>query len=275
MADAQKGRTPPRLLQVKRTQTLCPSLKRVVLCGDALEGFPEHSDGAHIKLMFPQAHQKTPVLPTLTDKGIQWPPANEKPIVRTYSVGHFDSKRSEIGIDMVLHGDNGPASRWAINAQPGDQVGLAGPGGPERIKQNANWYILAADLSSFAALNSALNSLPSHAKGYAFMEVANEADIFPIHHNTQIEVQWLVRHNAPARTSTMLLDAIASLTWLEGQASIMLAGENSQVVAIRDYLLKEKNFPKKMLYAVPYWKETFTEEGYHEERHRIMDELGE
>lgn len=268
-------RSPPRLLTVKRMQQLSPHLKRITLEGDALRGFPDNSNGAHIKLMLPQPHQTVPVLPTLGPAGPVWPPDNERPITRTYSVSSYDATANELHVDFVLHGDNGPGSRWALQAQIGDAIGMAGPGGPDRVKSNADWYLLVADLSAFAALQAALHSLDTQARGYAFIEVETADDIIALQTSPQISVQWLVRGTARAGTSTLLLDAVRQLHWLPGSPSAMIAGENSQVVAIRDYLLQEKRIPKKMLYAVPYWKDLATEEMYHEERHRIMDELEE
>lgn len=273
MNDTTSRRSPPRLLRVKRSEQLSPSLKRIFLAGDALQGFPEHSDGAHIKLMFPQMHQRDPVLPTLGPKGPIWPPDHQRPITRTYSVSRYDAVRGELAVDFVLHGDNGPASRWALRAQEGDAIGVAGPGGPDRIKPGADWYLLVADPSAYAALCAALASLPADAKGYAFVEVADAADVLPLSPPTQMQVRWVVRGTQAAGDSTLLIRAVENLHWLPGIPSIMLAGENSQVVAIRDYVLQKKQVPKKMLYAVPYWKDRFTEEGYHAERHRIMDEL--
>jgi len=273
MTETAPRRTPPRLLRVKRSDLLSPSLKRIFLAGDALDGFPADSDGAHIKLMFPKPHQTDPVLPTLGPQGPIWPPDHDRPITRTYSVSHYNPDSGELAVDFVLHGDNGPASRWATAAKPGDAIGVAGPGGPDRIKTGADWYLLVADPSAFAAINAAINALPTDARGYAFIEVSDASDVLPLSAPPALDVQWLLRGNTPAGASTLLLDAIESLNWFPGMPSIMLAGENSQVVAIRDYVLQEKKVPKKMLYAVPYWKDQYTEEGYHAERHRIMDEL--
>jgi NADPH-dependent ferric siderophore reductase len=268
-----RRQTPPRLLQVKRTLMLSSSLKRVTLEGDALADFPDNNDGAHIKLMFPKPHQNAPTLPTLGPKGPVWPEDHERPITRTYSVSHYNAAANELDVDLVLHGGNGPASRWAIAAKPGDAIGVAGPGGPERIKPDANWYLLIADLSSYAAMSAALKQLQDDAHGYALLEVEKEDDILPLVHPSNIEVRWLIRNGMSAGSSTLLLDAVQALNWLPGLPSIMLAGENRQVVAIRDHVLQQRKVPKKMLYAVPYWKDTYSEEHYHEERHRIMDEI--
>ena len=272
---APAGRTPPRLLMVKRTAVLSPSLKRITLGGDQLAGFPEDSAGAHIKLMFPQSHQTVPVLPRLGPKGPVWPPKEERPITRTYSVSQYHAETQELDVDFVLHGDNGPGSSWALRAGVGDAIGLAGPGGPARIKPGADWFLLTADLSAFAAISGALRALPAHARGYAFIEVQNENEILPLETPENITLKWLLRETRRAGESDLLFNAVRELTWLPGLPSVMLAGENRQVVAIRDYLLQDKQLPKAMMYAVPYWKDQFDEEQYHEERHRIMDEMDE
>lgn len=65
----QAKRTPPRLLEVVHVEDLSPSMRRIHLSGEQLNHFPHNSDGAHIKLMLPQAHQQSPVLPTLGEQG--------------------------------------------------------------------------------------------------------------------------------------------------------------------------------------------------------------
>ena len=49
-----------------------------------------------------------------------------KPVTRTYTVRAIRKQPLEMDIDFVAHGDNGPASRWAMNAKKGDFCGFAG-----------------------------------------------------------------------------------------------------------------------------------------------------
>ncbi|PHV11874.1 siderophore-interacting protein [Chitinimonas sp. BJB300] len=270
-----KPRTPPRLLRVRRITQLAPQLRRVTLVGTALAGFPEGEEGSHIKLMLAREGQVEPVLPTLGPDGPIWPPADQRPISRTYTVARYDAAAGELDVDFVLHGDDGPASRWALHAKAGDAIGVAGPAGPDRHQRNADFYLLVGDPSSLAALSAVLNALPADARGYALVEVPNRDEIMPLPHPVGVELQWLSRDGAAAGASTRLLDAVRNLAWPTGRVSVTLAGESTQVVAIRDWLLHERKLPRDMLYAVPYWKDTYTEEAYHAERHRIMDELEE
>lgn len=266
-------RTPPRLLRVRRTEQLTPNMKRITLAGPELQGFPSNSDGTHIKLLLPQAWQLEPILPTLGPNGPIWPPESIRPISRTYTVSRYDEHTGELDVDFVLHGDNGPASHWALNAQPGSAIGVAGPGGPALFRPHADWFLLVGDPSSLALINAVLRQLPSDAQGMVFIEVPHIDEIQVLPLPVHIKARWLLRGNLPAGQSTLLLDAVKSMPWKNGMPSITLAGESAQVVALRDHILTERTVPKNMIYAVPYWKDEHTEEAYHEERHRIMDEL--
>ncbi|WP_374351939.1 siderophore-interacting protein [Chitinimonas sp.] len=270
-----KPRTPPRLLRVRRITDLTPHLRRITLAGPDLAGFPEGEDGSHIKLLLARDGQAEPVLPTLGPDGPIWPPAELRPISRTYTVAAYRADAAELDVDFVLHGDNGPASRWASHAQIGSAIGVAGPGGPARHQADADYFLLIGDPSALAALAAVLAALPASAKGWVLIEVASQAERIALAAPSGVTVCWLDRQGAPAGSSTRLLDAVRQLPWPPGKVSVTLAGESNQVVAIRDFLLAARQLPPALLYAVPYWKDRYTEEAYHAERHRIMDELTE
>lgn len=94
-----------RAVEVRRVERVTPKTVRVVLGGDALEGFGAPLLGGHIKVMLPGTDQ-----------------------VRAYTPKRFDAARREIEIEVILHGDS-PGSRWAAAARTGDAVDLRGPGG--------------------------------------------------------------------------------------------------------------------------------------------------
>lgn len=268
-------RSPPRMLRVKRTRLLGPHMRRITLSGSALHGFPPDSGGAHIKLLLPRAGQLEPVLPTLGEAGPVWPAPDIRPIARTYTVARIDAVALELDVDFVLHDDDGPASRWARQARPGDAIGVAGPGGPPRFLPDAGYYLLIGDPSAYAVMTATLTALPAGARGRVLMEVAHLDDILPMPRGGAMVPGWLCRGRTRAADSTMLLDAVRALPWPGGKVSVTLAGESTQLVRVRDFLLQQRSLPRQNLYAVPYWKDRHTEEAYHAERHRIMDELEE
>ncbi|NHZ92173.1 siderophore-interacting protein [Massilia sp. CCM 8733] len=268
-------RTPPRMLYVRRTLQLTPLMRRITLAGDALAGFPPESDGAHIKLLLAREGQREPVLPTLGPDGPVWPPADIRPIARTYTVARYDADAGELDVDLVLHGDDGPASRWAVHAQAGDAVGVAGPGGPPRFVPDADYHLMIGDPSALAAIAAALRGVPRKARGTVLIEVPDHSEVQALPYPAAFTVHWLSRRGARAGASTLLLDAVKALAWPAGRVSVTLAGESNQLLAVRDFLLHERGVARAGMYAVPYWKDEHTEEAYHAERHRIMDELEE
>ncbi|HEY7773714.1 MAG TPA: amino acid adenylation domain-containing protein [Marinagarivorans sp.] len=298
-------RTPPRMLEVQSCSNPHPQIRRIILSGESLRGFPVNHYGGHIKVFLPRAHQQEPVLPTLGPKGPIWPPADERPITRTYSVRYYNPVNNTLAVDFVMHKNPGPAANWAQNAKPGDRIGIAGPGGPDPLLAPAKHHIIAGDLTSLPAIEATLESLPSTAQGCVF--IAADAHGAELKHNTQLCVIWLSSANLPQashldetsvakRTALQLLNAVkdyldqndlprrtekslpndpkTSAQDNTGLAdlSALVAGENSLVLAVRDYLRSEFKLPKTLLYAVPYWRRGQDEEGYHQQRHTIMDE---
>lgn len=262
---------PPRLLRVLRSQQLSPSLRRIVLGGPELAGFPAQSEGAHIKLMLARPGQTIPVLPTLGPDGPIWPAPELCPIKRTYSVAAFDPQAGELSVDFVLHEHPGPAANWAQHAKIGDAIGVAGPACPPLFLANADFYLLAGDLSASPLIAAVLANLPVGARGLALIEINNPADARELARPAGVGLRWLLQNTTRASASRQLLDAVQATPWPEGQVSLTLAGESTQVVALRHYLMREHGLPRSAMYAVPYWKDQHDEEAYHVERHRIMD----
>ncbi|MGI0119589.1 siderophore-interacting protein [Zooshikella sp. RANM57] len=276
VAPAKKKRNSPQLLSVIKTTRLSPYMQRITFTGDLLKGFPEGRGGAHIKVFFPLPHQQQPVLPTLGPSGVIWPPKEEKPITRTYSVRHYDPQLHQLTIDFVLHGENSPASGWALNAREGDKIGIAGPGGPDPLLAPADWHIISGDMTALPAISAILEVLPVHAQGYVFIEVKNQAEKQTLMTKAKgVKVQWLYSESQPAGTTSLQLEAIQQVEKPVHVSSLSawVAGENAAVIAIRNYLKEKYGLNKKSLYAVPYWRYGYDEEGYHTERHKVMDEV--
>jgi NADPH-dependent ferric siderophore reductase len=267
-------RTPPRLLQVVRTEFLSDAMRRITLSGEDLIGFPQDRNGAHIKVFLPRPEQRKPVLPTLGQNGPVWPAAHLRPITRTYSVRRYCAEKNELDIDFVLHGVDSPASGWAVNAVPGDFLGVAGPGGPDPLLSPAEQHIIAGDLTALPAICALLESLPISAAGHAVIEIDHENFRQEVINPTQIQLQWVLRNPKLSAEQNTLLQAVKAtqLPFPEGTLSAFVAGENSSVLAVRDYLRSTYGLHKKNLYAIPYWHRDQDEETYHQERHRIMDQ---
>ena len=76
---------------------------------------------------------------------------------------------AEVDVDLVLHGDSGPATRWARRARVGDEIALVGPdagfdgdhGGVEFRPPTGGTLLLAGDETAVPAISSICERLPS------------------------------------------------------------------------------------------------------------------
>lgn len=270
MTEVQPRQMLPKTLHFVRREQITPHLIRVIVSGDELKELPPGKHGAHIKLFFANQQSGKLQLPRFVNGEIQWP--EHKPVARAYTLRWYDPDSNEMAIDFVAHGDHSPGAGWAIHAQPGDLLGLAGPAGPDPLLAPADWHLLVGDLTAVPAISAILENLPSHAAGEVFIEVDSADDQHDLICPAQMSVHWLVRSS----TNTMpLVAALKSAVVPEevDVCSAFVAGENATVVECRRYLTKELGIDRKNLYAVPYWKRGLTEEAYHMERHAVMDAL--
>lgn len=277
-------RLPPLLIRVVKKQRVCPNLLRLTFTASDLSRFLSVPKGAHIKLFFPRAHQVVPQLPTLGPTGPQWPPAEDKPIVRTYSLRSFCEDSNEIDIEFVVHHCQGAdasenaldvkASEWAQNAKVGDEIGLAGPGGPMPLLPVGDWHILAGDLTALPAIAGILEELPPSARGVVFIEIPSLEDEVILKTPANMYVNWIV-HAAGLPLLSAVQNSLLEMksVFSGGAPSAFIAGENASTVAIRDLLRAQFSLTKKTMYAVPYWRRGQDEETYHQQRHTIMDQV--
>lgn len=286
-ATPQKRR-PPMLLRVERITNISKNLRRFILSGDDLDGFPENKNGAHIKAFFARPGQDFPVMPTLTERGIVWPKADIRPITRTYTVRYYDVKTETLAVDFALHGDTGPASSWALKAKVGDLLGIAGPGGPDPLLAPAHRHILAGDLTAIPAISALLEQTPAQHKLQVLVEVPCREDIHTLPQHPGAEIHWFI--NSATRTgqqsplfsalkeSCLQLDEFLDIIAEQSNTanilpvSAFIAGENNTTLALRDFLRERLHLKKSALYAIPYWRKGQDEEAYHQQRHTVMDQ---
>ncbi|MAS33199.1 MAG: NADPH-dependent ferric siderophore reductase [Anaerolineaceae bacterium] len=274
MAAIEKKNRPRRMLrtlQVIRTTDVTPHMRRVTLGGEEIEGL-DTAAGPNIKVFLPRPGQTKPVLPTIgPDDRPVFPPEDQRPYTRTYTVRAYRADAGEMDVDFVLHGDDGPASRWALNAQPGDYIGIAGPGNQAPPFREAEWYLLAGDETALPAISTILEQLPDSAQGVAFIEVADAAEEQTLRCPANVQLTWLHRDGAAPGRNTLLEDAVRAVDLPESGVFAWVAAESAAVRAIRTYLRTERGYNRNNLYAVPYWKAGVAEEEYHDERHEEMD----
>ncbi|MEP4892272.1 MAG: siderophore-interacting protein [Aliiglaciecola sp.] len=234
----------PRNLTVIDKQYVSPNMLRVTLGGKELANFPADQESAYVKLIFPQAN-------------------NKRPLLRTYTIRH--QRADSIDIDFALHDAKGPASSWAVNAVKGSQILVGGPGPKKLLNDDCDWFILSGDMTALPAISVNLALLPKTATGYAVIEVADEEDIQSLEHPQNVQLIWVVNKPRDKAETFPLLEKLKTLAPLNGSLAVWVACEFSTMKAIRKYLKSTFELPKSHFYTSSYWKL-----GVSEDEHKVV-----
>lgn len=240
---APPNRPPPRELRVIARHLVTPNMLRVRLGGPGLEGFPQDSTGGYVKLRLAADH------------------ADARPVVRTYTVRH--QLPDAIDVDFALHqdsgGEHGPATSWAMKAQPGDVIEVGGPGPAKPLPEGRGFYLVAGDMTALPAIAVNLAALPADARGVAVIEVSEEADRQYLERPAGVAVHYVVNPD-PGTAPDAMVQAVQAVDPGGDGVYAWVACEFSAMRALRDYLRGERGLGPDRLYISSYWKKGATEE---------------
>ncbi|MFD7922802.1 siderophore-interacting protein [Streptomyces sp. NPDC059740] len=246
--------------EVVRTERLTPHMVRVVLGGDGLSQFAVADvTDAYVKLLFPVPGV---AYPEPFDMGAirEEFPRDQWPVSRTYTVRHWDAERRELALDFVVHGDEGLAGPWALQAAPGQRIHFGGPGGAYKPDATADWHLLAGDESALPAIAAALEGMPADAVVHAFVEVADASEEQPLAVPAGGRLTWLHRDGAPV--GKLLVDAVQSMDWPQGRVQAFVHGEAGFVKDLRRLLRLDHGVPREDLSVSGYWRTGHNEDGW-------------
>lgn len=256
-------------LTVLRTRRLGPSMLRVTFGGPGLDGFAAGGRDQSLSLFLPHPGQSDPVVPV--DENGEWfaawraLPEDERAVMRSYTVRaqrRADDGSNEIDIDFALHADGGPASRWATAAAPGLRIKALGPAVEDntavrfRPPQDTDWVLIWADETALPAASAALEWLPAGTRALVWLEVGHTEDRQALNTASRARINWLVREEgAPSA-----VDAVRAAELPSGTPYVWIAGESSEVRALRRHLVQERKFDRKRVTFVGYWRRGLSEE---------------
>jgi NADPH-dependent ferric siderophore reductase len=263
---ATRNSRPQIGLTVLRREQLSPHMVRIVAGGP---GFADYVNNGfvdrYVKIAFPQPGVKYPE-PLDLWAVRETMPREQWPHTRTYTVRWVDQTAQELAIDFVIHGDEGLAGPWAASARPGDSLVFTGPGGGYNPDPAADWYLFAGDEAALPAISAAIESLPRHARGLAFLEVDGDADIQSIAAPAGIELVWLRRGDLPAGASELLVNAVRDAEWPEGRVQVFAHGERGYMKSLRDVLFAQRGLERAQVSLSGYWARGRVEDAFQAEK---------
>jgi NADPH-dependent ferric siderophore reductase len=274
-------------------QRLSPSFVRLTFTGADLDRFADNGYDQRFKLILPVPGRPGQFPPSDVDWYAHWralPDEHRNPI-RTYTVRSVRPDRREVDVDVALHGDAGPASRWAAGAPIGERAALVGPdagydgvhGGVEFAPgDGVRTVLLAGDETAAPAVMSIVERLPAGTRGEALLEVPHSDDRLPVEAPPWFRVSWLGRdggehgsrltpavheavhrlglEKAPAEAHGVdESDADSDILWEvpasgPGELYVWLAGEAGVIRGLRRHLVTERGLDRRCVAFMGYWR---------------------
>lgn len=285
-----------RLFEValKERRVLSPSLHRLVFTGADVARMKTEGPDQRIKVFFPLPGQDAPEVPSGEDWYARYRALadDQRPPMRTYTLRQLRAAQGEVDVDFVLHGETGPASRWAVHAQPGDRVVLLAPDA-DCAESSEGWewkppagvgqVLLVADETALPAVAGILEELAAQVdppRVLALLEVAGEGGAIALKAPPSAELVWLPRGQAaygqalveavqarlaasPVVAGDALdeIDVDAQILWEQSDAGVAgpfyawVAGEAGAVMAIRRHLVRDCGLDRRALTFMCYWRQ--------------------
>ncbi|RDI21583.1 siderophore-interacting protein [Lentzea flaviverrucosa] len=238
------------LLTVTSVVPLTPRMTRMTFTGPGLQEIGTWPD-QQLKLLFPRPGGSAHVSDA-ADVGTWYQaylamPEPERPWMRSFTVRSLSE--GVLTVDFVLHGDSGPASRWAATARVGDVIGRFGPSRDyARPLGTADLLVFAGDETALPAIGSLLELLPETQRRLVFVEVADPAEEQDVP-----GVRWVHRSAGEDLVPVVTAAGVPPSAW------VWLGGEASSVRALRRHFVG-LGVSKKDIEFAGYWRRALTQD---------------
>ncbi|KQN53757.1 siderophore-interacting protein [Erwinia sp. E602] len=279
-----------------RKRELSPSMLCCTFSGEELRQIKIDAPDQRIKLLLPSLSGKPS---RLINEEVHWwervcaMPTEDRPILRTYTLRNVNAEAGEIDVEFVMHGTEGPASAWALGAQPGDSLQIAAPnraheadsGGYEWAPHpQVQQALVVADETALPAAKAIIEQLagwPQPPQVQLFVEMPARGDWLDLSEYPFVEAHWLAREHGELRYGEALLAAVKEHVRLPEQAQVCqdvreegegellwdraasdnrlfhgwVAAESSAVKHLRRYLIGERGLAQETISFMAYWSQ--------------------
>jgi len=257
------------LMSVIRTAPVGRTFVRVTLAGvgsDFDGSFSAMGFDQWFRLYLPQEGQGEPVLDSAgpgDSEGwyTRWLALDEavRPVIRNYTMREARQVdgRWEIDVDFVVHRSretgqvDGVAAAWALQARPGDRVGMLDQGILFNPVVPARRTIIVADETGVPGVEGVLRSLPPGREAVVVLEVPHDEDRRPLPSPASVHSTWIIRQadDRPGHAAMLLLAGIP----LTSEDYLYVVGERSFVFDARAHGLQQ-GLPKTSIDFCAYWR---------------------
>lgn len=254
----RRGAVPLKTFRTRviRSEQITPQMFRVTIGGGDLVNFVSAAADQFITLILPLPGQERPPIDpaNFTWEIFREMPEEIRPIARNYTARRHRPEVAEIDVDFVLHGDGGPASNWALRAQPGDHLAIWGPRMAYAPPAETEWQLLCGDETALPAIAAILEELAPGERARAFIEIADAAEEQPLPSAGEVAVTWLHRNGVAAGESDLLVEAVRNAAFPNGVVYAWGGGERRLMADLRKHLQDERGITTDAIAIISYWR---------------------
>lgn len=217
-------------------EQVTPAMRRIRLETDRPVAFP-YTPGQHLRIQL-----KDP----LSVSGILRPSET----LRTYTIWDLTPDRKAIELRVHLYPGDGIGLRWARTARPGDPVTFWWPQG-DFFTREAAYHVFVGEETASAAFGPMIRALGASAEVYGVLESESPEHDLPLPGAPSL--RRVHRHGMSAVASRVLLAAVAELDLPDNTGTAYVAGEARTCQLVRDFLVRERNWPRTSIKTKPFW----------------------
>ncbi|GAT70677.1 siderophore-interacting protein [Planomonospora sphaerica] len=217
-------------------EQVTPAMRRIRLETDRPVAFP-YTPGQHIRIQL-----KDP----LSVSGILRPAET----LRTYTIWELGPDRKAIELRVHLYAGDGIGLTWARTVRPGDRTTFWWPQG-DFFTREAAYHVFIGEETAGAAFGPMIRALDASAEVYGVLEGESPEHDLPLPGARPL--RRVHRRGAPAVSSRVLLEAVAELDLPGNAGAAYVAGEARTCQMVRDFLVRERNWPRASVRTKPFW----------------------
>lgn len=253
-APRRPRRAHPRVFAARVTAAawVTPGMRRLTIAAPEFADYAPLGPDEYLGLLLPRDERTPLVLPPAERvdairAAVAELPEEVRPELRWYTLRGHRPAAAEIDVDFVVHGDEGPGTRFARRARPGSELGVRECTALYDPPPGVRAQVVVGDESAIPAIARILEDAPSAARTHVFIETADRRD----RQELGAEVAWIDREGRPG----LALERAVCAAELPADIDYAwVCAEREGVQRIRRHLVDDRGVAKSRIVFSGYWR---------------------
>ncbi|MCD1571537.1 siderophore-interacting protein [Agromyces mediolanus] len=238
--------------RVVAVRDLSPHFRRLTLTAAEFADYAPAGPDEYLGLLLPRDERAALVLPANDGTeniraAVAAIPEEERPELRWYTLRDHRPEDREIDIDFVVHGDEGPGTRFARRARAGSSLGVRECSALYAPPSEMRTRVLVGDESSLPAIARILETTDA-GETHVFIEISDAAEKQDLPGGA---VTWVEREGEPP--GARLYRAVREAELPDAIDYAWVCGERLAVQELRRHLVA-RGVPKDRITFSGYWR---------------------